>query len=235
MNSKVKSLMKSALNRVRGNRNASGDPPHAWLRGSGVSTVLDVGAHVGTFSAEIRQLLPDAMIYAFEPQADSFDALNRRFSGDSRFLAFPIALADKNEEADFFVNNVAMASSLNELGQAMQQEYPSSTRVVRKRVQVERLDDFLNSRKISLKPEVLLKVDVQGAENRLLSGAVETLKAVQFILIEVSFVELYKDELLFEGLYDILRSHGFRFRGCEKTDLSPKTRMPIWADCIFSR
>src|ERR1700674_4074569 len=110
MSSRLRDILKSALRSARG---IGGLPPgheQAWLRDSGVNTVLDIGAHVGSFAAEIRALLPDAMIYAFEPQADSFEALKQRFSADPHFLASQLALADKNEEAEFFRNDVAMAS-----------------------------------------------------------------------------------------------------------------------------
>ena len=121
-----------------------------------------------------------------------------------------------------------MASSLNEVGDALKEAYPAATHVRKETVKVERLDDFFTSRKIVLQPKVLLKADVQGAEHRVLNGAVETLKSVSIILLEASFVELYKGQLLFDGLYDILRAHGFRFGGSQKTEVSPKTGMPIW-------
>jgi len=56
-----------------------------------------------------------------------------------------------------------------------------------------------------------LKLDVQGAELMVLSGATETLKRTTFVQFEVSVVEYNKGGVCWHELDAFLRQHGFHF------------------------
>jgi hypothetical protein len=56
-----------------------------------------------------------------------------------------------------------------------------------------------------------IKLNVQGAELEILRGCGDTLDGVAGILLEVSFVESYKDRPMFADLDIWLREHGFTF------------------------
>ena len=42
-----------------------------------VKTVLDIGAHIGTFSGKMQMLYPDAKVYAFEPVVENVEMCHR--------------------------------------------------------------------------------------------------------------------------------------------------------------
>src|SRR4051794_39019049 len=63
-----------------------------WILDTGIDTVLDIGAHSGDFSKHYRSLLPNAVIYAFEPLPGPFSTLVDVMRGDERFFAYQCAL-----------------------------------------------------------------------------------------------------------------------------------------------
>jgi FkbM family methyltransferase len=70
--------------------------------------------------------------------------------------------------------------------------------------------DELENLKMSLPEEIfLLVMDLQGAEYEVLKGSVCTLEKTQAVHIEVSTIELYKGQKLFEDIHAFLTTQGF--------------------------
>lgn len=84
------------------------------------------------------------------------------------------------------------------------------------------LDDLLVCEENLPEQIFLLVMDLQGAEYEALKGAVRTLKRVQAIHIEVSTIELYKGQKLFEDVDRFLVNLGFTLvtHDLSDTDLS---------------
>lgn len=58
------------------------------------ATVVDVGANIGLFSLLIKQQVPDARVYAFEPSPVHFALLSKNLESCSRVQLFPQGLGD---------------------------------------------------------------------------------------------------------------------------------------------
>lgn len=70
--------------------------------------------------------------------------------------------------------------------------------------------DELEGSQLNLPEEIfLLVMDLQGAEFEVLKGSVRTLEKTQAIHIEVSTIELYKGQRLFEDIHTFLTTRGF--------------------------
>ncbi len=91
------------------------------------------------------------------------------------------------------------------------------------------LDSLLPSGRIDL-----LKLDVQGAERRVLAGAAECLARTSVIMIETNFVSHYEGDDLFGDLGELLGEHGFQFWTMTALFYSPAGQA-MWADAVFVR
>ncbi|GAG93970.1 unnamed protein product, partial [marine sediment metagenome] len=83
---------------------------HPWLTKAGIKTVLDIGAHTGTWARTVNYLLPNALIYSFEPIQKSFIALQEKMSGVTRHKAFNVALGEQSGETELNLNDFSASS-----------------------------------------------------------------------------------------------------------------------------
>ena len=60
-----------------------------------------------------------------------------------------------------------------------------------------------------MEKNILLKIDTQGYELEILKGAEQTLKYIEAIYAEVSLVELYKNQPLFDEIFKYIKKSGF--------------------------
>lgn len=71
------------------------------------------------------------------------------------------------------------------------------------------------SREISerLEPEILIKLDVQGFEDRVIRGGVEIFKKAKACILEVCLDRLYEGQADFKELINMLYDLGFKYAG----------------------
>jgi FkbM family methyltransferase len=174
-------------------------------------TVLDVGANRGQFAVVAARRFPDAELICFEPLAGPGARLRRAVGRDARLTLWPVALGASDEEAVFHVSAADDSSSLLVIGPGQREAFPGTQEQTTARVQVRRLDSLIEPARFDA--PVLLKIDVQGGELAVLQGAERILESIHVVLVEVSFVELYKDQALADEVWQHLRGHGFLCRG----------------------
>jgi FkbM family methyltransferase len=204
-----------------------------WLRTAGIQTVIDIGANTGQFASAIRAVLPEARIYAFEPLQVCFPRLLKRMHGHGRFEAFCTALGDRSGEVRFWKSEFLESSSILEMGRLHKEAFPWTSSNTSITVPIQRLDEYIG--RMDLSPKVLLKIDVQGYEKQVLEGGLETIKAVDYLILEASMVPLYEGESSFEQIYDLLRSLGFTYSGNVDQMLSPLDQSILQIDALFRR
>ncbi len=184
-----------------------------WLKKKNIKTIIDVGACDGDFIRKFRPVFPDAMIYSIEPNPESFEKLNAFYKNDPKIKPFNIALSNFKSDVDFFVSESAGSSSLLEMEEIHKINFPLSAKNERIKVKCDLLDNIFSN--IILESNVLMKLDVQGAEKLVLEGSIKTLKSVDVILCEVNFQELYKHAVLATDLIQFLKINNFIFFGIE--------------------
>lgn len=202
----------------------------SWLRTVDVGTVLDIGANTGQFASKVHKLLPDALLYSFEPLPECFAELLRTMQSISGFNAFNLGLSDINGEVEFYKNESSPSSSLLPLGNLHRELYPFATNSIKQRIKVARLDDLAGQ--IEIKGNLLIKMDVQGAEDRVVRGGVGFFKKAVSVITEVSYFELYKGQPLFHEIFELLTDLGFLYAG-NIDQFSPVDGLPLFADGIF--
>lgn len=205
------------------------------LRHAGVAprTVIDVGANVGQFAVAARHLLPDAAVYSVEPDPRTAARLRRNLGPDSAANVIVSAIGDREGPIDLQVNRDSQVSSVLPLGGDRQRFFPSSTVVERLEVPMTTLDALFLPR--ALPAPILLKIDVQGYEDRVIAGATALLPSVRWVLMEVSFARLYDGERSFGTLLDLMAARGFRFVRPVNIHQSATTREIIEMDALFEQ
>lgn len=204
-----------------------------WLRVAGIHTVLDVGASTGQFSSAIRAILPEAQIYAFEPIPDCCQILSKKMAKWGRFQAFCVAIGDRTGRVQFWRSVFPEASSVLLMSDSHKTAFSWTAKTTPLTIDMHTLDNYLD--KLTLTPSVLLKIDVQGYEHKVLQGCSQLLKHVDYILVEVSFKGLYEDQASFHTVYEFLFAQGFEYGGQMEQLLSPLDSTILQADVLFVR
>jgi FkbM family methyltransferase len=206
-----------------------------WLKDLNINTILDVGANIGQFVLEINRYLPSAQIYSFEPLKDAYLQLVRNGEKIKNLRVFNIALGDFNGTTKIYGNKFSPASSILELTGLAKEAYPFVAYTFEEEVSVRKFDGIVIDENIELKSEVLIKLDMQGYEDRVIEGGINTFRKAKVVITEVSFQELYKDQVLFDLIYDELKELGFKYKGNINISLHSKIGTPLFADAIFVR
>lgn len=146
-------------------------------------TILDVGANVGNYAANVLSLKPEAILHAFEPHPKTF--LSLKESADKYgFTIVNMGCADVTGQLDFYdyANNDGSehASLLEGVFTDLHQN-----QTVKHQVKVIKLDDYIQSQ--GLAHIDLLKIDTEGFEYQVLNGCKQTIDAGKISIIQFEF------------------------------------------------
>lgn len=184
--------------------------------GTSPGVVLDVGANRGGFASEILVRAPLMQVHCFEPNQEICERLAEKSSKWGTFRGKPRCIVNRQgvgsvtERKDLIVTGLHAASSFLAVTEATRSGWPTSDfdEVRRDTVEIVRIDDYLNQRKIS--SVHLLKLDVQGFELEALKGCGDRIKDIRYIVSEVQFQALYDGAPLWHELVAYTSKHGFQ-------------------------
>lgn len=202
-----------------------------WLKRLQIRTVLDIGANVGQFARLIHAVLPEATIYSFEPLPDCHRELSGALANFDRFHAINCALGDATGDMAFWRSPHTPSSSFLPMTSVHEAAYPESRRSSEVRVRVRPLDEV--GRELDFQENLFVKIDVQGYEGPVLRGGQTTLRRAAVVLIETSFVPLYREQLLFADVLGQMGALGFSFFGNMAQYDDPRSGRPLFADSFF--
>jgi FkbM family methyltransferase len=205
----------------------------AWLQNLDIETVLDIGANSGQFAEFIIKIFPKTSLYAFEPLESEYSRMNLNLGKNPRFKAFNIGLGDINGSMDFFISSSSPSSSLLPMEAIHKKLYPKTAEQTKCVVKISRLDDFVNEFNLPIKPNLLIKMDVQGAENKVIEGGKGTFRQAQVVISEVNYFSLYKGQPLFKDIIDLLTELDFVYCGIFEQFNNEKDNLPLFADAFF--
>ena len=95
------------------------------------------------------------------------------------------------------------------------------------------LDRFIADNDIRLAPELFIKLDVQGYENRIVEGGLQTFNKAKLLMIEENYLHFYEGQPSFEDLFALLSRLGFKYKGSLNQSYDSITGQPLFADGIF--
>ncbi len=217
----------------------------ALFKGEKKIVVFDVGAYIGDVTAVYTKTFPSATVYCFEPFPDSFQELNS-LAKQGSIKPYQIAFSDQNGKAMFQVNTDRSCNSMFPRPSTGAKYYSNNSQNVGQiEVETQILDTFCDSENI---PDIdILKLDVEGSELKVLSGATEKLKEkrIRLIYTEVMFVPHYEGGCLFcdvsdflsrydytlFNLYNLKRARNGQIRWGNAIFLSPQMKTQVESAC----
>jgi FkbM family methyltransferase len=193
-------------------------------------TVLDVGAHAGSWSNAVLRLLKPERLLALEPNPQVFTTLRKRLEGRPGVSLYQLAAGAKSGHAELQIARSSDFSSLLRFRPEAAKYYGDAGATEQTvDVEVARVDDLLGD----TEEVTLFKIDVQGAELEVLEGSERTLQRTLALIIEVTFVPHYIGEPSFFQLDHYLRDRGFSLYSLAPPRYGADGRL-LWADAVYS-
>jgi FkbM family methyltransferase len=192
----------------------------AYIESLGGLTVdeiwVDVGAHFGEKTFPVAADNPRIRVYAFEPD---LRVASRLMGQLSNYVVLPMAIAERDGSAPFYLNHYSGASSLRPLvaeglkawvgGEMLRVDATVTVPTIR-------LDTFLD--KAGIAAVNYLKIDAQGSDLEVVQSAGARLRDIQRISLEVQTtpVPLYRDASRKEDVISFLTQAGFHLVAAER-------------------
>ena len=174
--------------RLRAFWDAVGEPPGA---------ILDVGAHDGTWAAQTLAALPGSTVLCFEANAAHAASL-------SRFEHRICLLGDANRRVSFFKARDGLCCTGDSVFREIGPHYTDATVAL---MDMHRLDDLPE---VQALPRIgMIKLDVQGAELLVLSGAPETLRKTDVVAMEAALLPYNEGAPSLSEVIEYMQARGF--------------------------
>jgi FkbM family methyltransferase len=165
-------------------------------------TLLDVGAHVGHFSAAFCATFPGCVPTLVEPNPFCQDDLQKL-----GFEVHAVAASRAAGRAKLFLTREWLTSTGTSLYRENTPFFRDET-MVRCQVETARVDDVFAGRRFDV-----VKIDTQGAELDVLVGGEAVIGQADFVLLEVSLVEYNLGGARAEAVFQQMAKMGFRCMG----------------------
>ena len=193
----------------------------------GIKTVLDVGANEGQFSKELRSAGYQGDIYSFEPTSHAFEKLLHNSKHDDKWEVINAGLGRNDESQTIAVAEDSQLTSI--LAPVRKHTFTGE-----ETIQLMRLDDWLARKHIDLST-ACLKIDVQGYEWEVLTGAGESLLLFAAMIIELAVTKSYHGQPYAEEITGLLRTKGFDLWTTRRGTWTPHGLREIECDGLFKR
>lgn len=170
-------------------------------------TIVDVGYNVGEYSKEIlsndyagKLIVVDALKVNIDITRNLFTPLN---CAGSLITYLPFVLGDKEEIADFYINEDEELSGHNSFYDMKSIGYAESTNPVK--LNIKRLDFLLSE--LDIRDVDFMKIDVEGYEMNVLKGDESYLKGGYIKILQLEYGHAARGgRILLKDLYDYLIS-----------------------------
>jgi FkbM family methyltransferase len=190
-------------------------------------TAIDVGANIGANTLELARCVgPDGRVVAFEPTGFALERLCRNVSLNPELArrvivehAYLTAEASPAPRLHFYSSWPLGSDSKGSLHQRHGGRLKSADNAARWT-----LDRYVEVKRLSAVR--LIKLDVDGSERQVLTGAKQTLERFRpSIIVEIAPYVLDEEEGALEGVVNLLRDLGYGF-----TDIASGKRLQASAD-----
>jgi FkbM family methyltransferase len=201
-----------------------------------VRTIIDIGANRGQFAGKIMQTFPEAQIHCIEPLSEPYKLLRKWAESISTDISLHnVALG--NYEGDIKMNQHFEHDESSSILEATAKSIALFPQLARQRtitVHQTTLDGLFGPKASFLKKEVLIKMDVQGYEDRVIQGGIMTLDKARACIMEVCLESLYVEQASFRRIVDMMYDLDFRYAG-NLQQTQGKDNKVIFIDALFMK
>jgi 2-O-methyltransferase len=158
--------------------------------------VVDIGAFDADSTVFFAKAFSANRILGFEPNPSPFHRAVENARGYKNIELFNLGFSDRSGEMEFHLTKDPVSSSLFNIKESKEISYSNTIQI--KVTTLDGKEDIL-----------LMKLDVQGAELKILQQGSETLKRTKLVLAEVLNSELYDGSCMYHEVDECLRKNGF--------------------------
>lgn len=202
------------------------------LKDYNIDVVLDVGANIGQYGSELRNIGYKGQIISFEPTSDAFSKLKKASSKDSLWEIHNISLGERDGESTINISKNSVSSSILKNLPQLTNSAPDATFVSTETITINKLDTLFTE--LNLKDKnIYLKIDTQGYEKMVLDGAINSLKYINGIQVEMALIPSYEGSLSFEDMSNFLKTLDFKLTTIESGHYDKNTGKLLEVDGVF--
>ena len=166
-------------------------------------TILDVGAQIGDFYRECKQVWPDSQIMMVEATKECEPYL--KDTGGNYLIA---VLSDTKKVVPFYKTKLADTNTGNSVYKELTSAYSDENLIVEERTTYT-LDELYDGYTTIFD---LIKLDTQGSEIDILNGGSRLIKNTTAIIVEVSHVEYNENAPLVDEVKEYMKKIGFVYQ-----------------------
>lgn len=192
-----------------------------------LNVIFDVGANYGQTAEYYSKSFPDAKIYSFEPVKSSFEKLTANTKNLLNVAVFQNAFgnAEKTVEIALFDENQSQLNSLKESS--------NKADAVKETIRVTTIDSFLKSEGIAAID--LLKIDTEGYEVEVLTGAFSSIRAgkIKLVLCEVALSAVNQKNTPICSVIEFLLGNSYTLLGLYDTNINYLKEGLAYSNALF--
>jgi FkbM family methyltransferase len=199
----------------------------------GVDTLIDVGANKGQAARLYRRHGFAGLILSIEPDSAAHGVLTGWAAKYPPWQTERCAVGAEPGSLELHISEESQFNSLRPMTDYTIDNSPHARYVRTERVDVRTLDDIASR----FGPERVLglKIDVQGFEEQVLTGGVQTLARARYVDIELCPVPLYDGQIMMIDLMTRMEAEGFSLMAIEDTYSDMRTGQVLSYNGVYAR
>jgi FkbM family methyltransferase len=199
---------------------------------NGIDMLLDVGANQGQYAMQMRKAGYTNEIISFEPIKSVYQKLLENSKEDPLWAAENYALGNEDKSETINISGHSLSSSILGMLPKHVEFAPDSGYIGTEQITVKKLDSFFDSL-FDKGNNIMLKIDTQGYEKQVLEGAINSLKNIRLLQLEMSLTRLYEDEMLIDEMMLFIKNLGFNLISFENGIYDFETGELLQVDGVF--
>lgn len=202
-----------------------------------INCFIDVGANIGNFACEVREMGYTGKIISFEPVSNTYDILLAASAGDQLWSTYKLALGSINGKMDINVVRDSDLSSLLKPNDYLKEIFNEKSSIISvENIEVCTLDSMISDLiKDIPEPRIFLKMDTQGYDCEVFKGAAGCMDRIFGIASELSALPLYQGMLSYVDSIKFYNDNGFAITGMYPISRDIDNLMVIEFDCFMKK